>query len=244
MHDPRKKPETVHAWNVEGFAKLLEYCKAYGVPKLVLLSSAALYGGRPSNPQFLTEEAPLMAGSRFAMISDQVQVDMLAQSFFWRCPKCKTVILRPCAVIGKVQNAPTNYLRAEKVPVLMGFDPMIQLIHEDDVIEAIMAALKPSMHGIFNLAGPTAAPLSTILERLGRQTYGVPFFLARPLVDRAFKLKLTSFPAAEVDYIQYQCLVDDARARAALKWRPQRPMADILKELNRPDRLMLRRRVG
>ena len=30
----------------------------------------------------------------------------------------------------------------------------------DDVIEAIMTALKPPVQGIFNLAGPTAAPLS------------------------------------------------------------------------------------
>ncbi len=233
MHDPRKKAETHHTWNVEGFAKLLEYCKAYNVPKLVLMSSASLYGGRPSNPQFLTEEAPLMAGSRFALIADQVQVDMLAQSFFWRAPACQTVILRPCQIIGKVQNAFTKYLRTERVPVLMGFDPMIQLLHEEDIIDAVMATLEPRVQGIFNLAGPTAAPLSMILRRLGRQTIGVPHFLARPILRHAFRLKLTSFPADEVDYIQYQCLVDDARARGTLEWKPIRSMTEILSMLER-----------
>lgn len=241
MHDPRKKAETHHSWNVEGFAKLLEFCEAYNVPKLVLLSSASLYGGRPSNPQFITEEAPLMASSRFALIADQVQVDMLAQSFFWRCPDCETVILRPCSIVGKVQNATTKYLRLERVPVLMGFDPMVQLIHEDDIIEAIVAAQEPGVQGIFNLAGPTAAPLSSIIGQLDRRSYGVPHLIARSLVERAFKLKIISFPSAEIDYIQYQCLVDDARAKTRLNWEPRRTMSAILDELRRPDPMSLRR---
>lgn len=242
MHDPRKKATTQHAWNVEGFAKLLDYCEAYDVPKLVLMSSASLYGGRPENPLYLTEEAPLMAGSRFVRVADQIEVDMLAQSFFWRCHDCETVILRPSSIIGRVRNAPTNYLRLERVPVLMGFDPMVQLIHEEDVIDAVSAALEPGVRGIFNLAGPTAAPLSMILDRLGRDTFKIPPMLARPLLDRAFKLKLTKFPSAELDYIQYPCLVDDARARIHLKWTPTREMGAILDELARSDRTARRLR--
>jgi UDP-glucose 4-epimerase len=231
MHDPRKKAETHHVWNIEGFAKLLEYCSAYDVPKLVLMSSASLYGGRPENPQYLTEEAPLMAASRFGQVTDQVQVDMLAQSFFWRHPGCETVVLRPCSIVGRVGNAPSKYLKARKVPVIMGFDPMVQVIHENDVIDAVEAALRPGVRGVFNLAGPTAAPLSSLLGWLGRETYGVPFFLARPLARQAFKLKLTDFPAEEVDYLQFQCLVDDARARGVLGWTPRTTMARILEEL-------------
>ncbi len=234
MHDPRKKAETHHAWNVEGFAKLLEYCEAYEVPKLVLMSSSSLYGGRPSNPLYLTEEAPLMAGSRFASVADQIQVDMLAQSFFWRFPSCETSILRPCPIIGAVRNAPTKFFQLETVPVLMGYDPMIQLIHEHDVIDAVMAALEPGVQGVFNLGGPTVAPLSMILARLGRKTVGIPHLFARTLLNRAFKLKLTNFPAAEVDYIQYSLLVDDARARTHLKWVPRRSMDEILEAVQRP----------
>jgi UDP-glucose 4-epimerase len=228
MHDPRQNAETHHAWNVEGFAALLDYCETYGVKKLVLLSSASLYGSRPSNPQFLSEEAPLMASSRFALIADQVEVDMLAQSFFWRYPTCETVILRPCSIVGTVRNAPTRYLRLERPPVIMGYDPMIQLVHEDDVVEALVAALRPKVRGIFNLAGPTAAPLSAILRRLGRRPLRLPSLVSRPLLAYAFRWKLTDFPAAELDYVQYQCMVDDSRARSRLDWTPRRSMADVL----------------
>jgi len=237
MHDPRKKAEAHHAWNVEGFASLLEYCSTYRVPKVVLMSSASLYGGRPTNPQFIAEEAPLMAGARSLRVAGQVEVDMLAQSFFWRHPECETVILRPCSIVGRVANAPSNYLRLKVCPTVMGFDPMVQLIHEDDVVDAIMAALEPGIRGVFNVAGPTAAPLSSILRRLGRKTVPVPHLVARPVVQRLFDMKMTSFPPEEVDFVQFQCLVDDARARESLRFAPRHSLAELLADLDEPDLL-------
>ena len=60
MHDPRESDRTHHEWNVVGFQKLLDYLSLYRVSKLVVLSSATLYGPRPDNPQFLSEQAPLL----------------------------------------------------------------------------------------------------------------------------------------------------------------------------------------
>ncbi len=231
MHDPRKKTETHHAWNVEGFSKLLEYCTAYGVTKLVVMSSASLYGARPTNPQYVTEEAPLMAGSRFAWLGGQVEVDMLAQSFFWREPGCETVVLRPSPIIGKVGNASSNYFRLETCPTIMGFDPLIQPLHERDLIEAVVAALRPGVRGVFNLAGQTAAPLSALIRGLGRRSVPVPHLLARPLLRRLFDMKIVGFPAGEVDFVQYQLLVDDSRARRILGFDPRRSVAETLEDL-------------
>src|SRR6188474_247286 len=91
MHDPRARPAELYSWNITGTTKLLEYCQAYKVPKVVLLSSANVYGPRPDNPQFLTEEAPLLAASAFSDMRDLVELDMLAQSFFWKYPRTETV---------------------------------------------------------------------------------------------------------------------------------------------------------
>ncbi|MGH7434230.1 MAG: NAD-dependent epimerase/dehydratase family protein [Polyangiaceae bacterium] len=55
MHDPRASAAEHHSWNVAGFTKLLEYVSQFRVPKLVVLSSANVYGPQPSNPQFLSE---------------------------------------------------------------------------------------------------------------------------------------------------------------------------------------------
>jgi UDP-glucose 4-epimerase len=69
MHDPRARPSELYSWNIGGTTKLLEYCQAYRVPKVVLLSSANVYGPRPDNPQFLTEEP--RSGSRRCAISSR-----------------------------------------------------------------------------------------------------------------------------------------------------------------------------
>ena len=159
MHDPRLGADEHHTWNVIAFQKLLEYAELYEVPKLVLLSSANVYGPRPDNPQFISEDSPLLGANRFSDIRDLIELDMLAQSFFWRNPRTETVILRPTHILGTVQNAPSNYLRLKVVPTLLGFDPMIQVVHQDDVVRAIRLALQPGVRGSCNIAGrPPVAP--------------------------------------------------------------------------------------
>ncbi len=127
MHDPRASQAEHHSWNVAGFQRLLEYVVQFQVPKLVVLSSANVYGPQPDNAQFLNEEAPLLGGARFSEIRDLIEVDMVAQGFFWKYPATETVILRPVHIIGGVHNAASNFLRLPTIPTLMGFDPMVQV---------------------------------------------------------------------------------------------------------------------
>ncbi len=220
MHDPRGDSQMHHAWNVVAFQKLLDWVQIYDIPKLVLLSSANVYGPRPDNPQFLTEEAPLLGADRFSDMRDLVELDMLAQSFFWKRPDTETVILRPTNILGTVKNAASNYLRLSKVPTLMGFDPMVQVVHQQDVVTALQLALRPGVRGIFNVAGPAPVALSKALRVLSRPTFSVPHQLARFGVERLWRLRMTSFPAPELDFIRYVCMVDDRRAREVLGYTP------------------------
>src|SRR3569623_1029884 len=105
------RPAEIYSWNITGTTKLLEYCQAYRVPKVVLLSSSNVYGPRPDNPQFLTEDAPLLAAQRFPEMRDLVEIDHMFSTFLWRARECETVILRPVHIVGPVHNAPSNYLR-------------------------------------------------------------------------------------------------------------------------------------
>jgi UDP-glucose 4-epimerase len=216
MHDPRISQAEHHSWNVAGFQRLLEFVAQYNVPKLVVLSSANVYGPRPDNPQFLPEDAPLLGGAAFSEIRDLIEVDMLAQSFFWKRPETETVILRPVHILGGVRNAPSNYLRLNVIPTLMGFDPMVQVIHQDDVVNAIVEALDPGIRGIYNIAGPPPLPLSRVIALTGRPRIAIPHFLAQSMTQRLWRFRATSFPAPEIDHIRYVCMVDDGRARELL----------------------------
>src|SRR6478735_6423911 len=194
MHDPRARPAEIYSWNITGTTKLLEYCQAYKVPKVVLLSSANVYGPRPDNPQFLTEDAPLLAAQRFPEMRDLVEIDHMFSTFLWRARETETVILRPVHIVGPVHNAPSNYLRIERPPTLLGFDPMVQLVHVEDVADAIALALEPGRRGIYNLTGPGEVPLSAVLKELGRQPLAIPHPVARPVLQLAFALGISSFP--------------------------------------------------
>jgi UDP-glucose 4-epimerase len=232
MHDPRASAAEHHEWNVAGFAKLLEYVAQFKVPKLVVLSSANVYGPRAGNAQFLTEDAPLLGGARFSEIRDLIEVDMLAQGFFWKHPSTETVILRPVHILGTVRNAPSNFLRLPTIPTLMGFDPMIQVIHEADVVEAIARALEPGKRGIFNVAGPEPLPLSHAIKILGRKNVPVPYAVGRMLVRRMWSLRLTNFPAPELDHIRYVCMVDDTRARSELGFAPRMSVEETVRAVD------------
>ena len=232
LHDLRASEKDHHSWNVVAFQKLLECLNQYEVPKLVVLSSANVYGPQPDNPQFLTEEAPLLGAQRFRNIRDLVELDMLAQSFFWRHPATETVILRPCHILGAVHNAASNYLRLERPMRLLGFDPMVQVIHERDVVRALELALEPGIRGIFNLSGPGELPLSRCLEFLGRRPVPVPGFVAEGLLDRMWRFRVTSFPPPELDHVRYVCMVDDSRARRMLGYAPQFDLAETLRAVD------------
>ncbi len=232
MHDPRASSADHHSWNVVGFQKLLEYVTQYNVPKLIVLSSANVYGPHSENPQFLTEEAPLLGGQNFGEIRDLIEVDMLAQSFFWKLPKTETVILRPVHILGTVKNAPSNFLRLQTIPTLLGFDPMIQVIHEDDVVRAIRAALNPGVKGIFNLAGPEPLPLSRIIKILGRPSVAFPYTLGKIMLQRMWSLRLTNFPAPELDHIRYVCMVDDKRSKELLDFYPEYSIEETIKAVD------------
>lgn len=229
MHDPRDTMEERHDFNIVGASKVLEYCQRYQVPKVVCLSSANVYGPRPDNDQFLTEDAPLMGAQDFPAIRDLIELDHLASSFFWKAREIDTVILRPVHILGQVRNAPSNYLRLPMVPTLLGFDPMVQLIHQDDVVEAIVNALEPGVRGIFNVVGPGEVPLSAVLRELGRRTLPVPHPFAKPFLSALWKVGLTSFPVPELDFIRYVCMVDGSRARSQLKFAPQRSLKETIR---------------
>jgi UDP-glucose 4-epimerase len=234
MHDPRARPAELYSWNITGTAKLLEYCQAQHVPKVVLLSSANVYGPRPDNPQFLTEDAPLLASQPFPQMRDLVEIDHLVSTFLWRAQSVETVILRPVHIVGPVHNAPSNYLRIERPPVLLGFDPMVQLIHYEDIAEAIVAALSPGRRGIYNIVGPGEVPLSAVLKELGRDPVAIPHPMARPLLSLAFRLGISSFPVAELDFIRYVCMVDGRRALAELGFRPRFSLRDTIRAVEEP----------
>jgi UDP-glucose 4-epimerase len=232
MHDPRMPFSEAHSFNILGTHKIFDLCVQHHVKKVVVLSSSNVYGPRPDNSNFLTEETPLMAADRYSDVRDLIELDMYAQSFLWKHPEIETVVLRPVHIVGPtVRNAPSNYLRLQRPISVLGFDPMVQLIHVDDACRAMALALQPGVRGVYNVTGPGEVPLSAVLGELGRRPVPVPHFLVRSLLRRAFEARLTSFPPEEVDHLQYLCAVDGSRAARDLGYAPRHSMRETIRSV-------------
>jgi UDP-glucose 4-epimerase len=234
MHDPRQRQAERYSWNILGTQKILEFCGKYKIPKFVYLSSANVYGPNPGNPNFLPETSPLQGFRDMEVLRDVVETDMLVQSFFWKDQETDIVILRPVHIVGPhVWNAPMRYFNQSVLPVVLGFDPMVQMIHEDDVIEALYTCLKRKVRGIFNLEGPGTIPLSVVLSALKTRKVLLPDMLLRPILKKMWDLKLTDFPPGEVDFLIYVCMVDGTRARQEMGFESKKTIQETIASIKR-----------
>jgi UDP-glucose 4-epimerase len=201
-----------HDVNVRGTKQLLDHCVHHGVQKLVVLSSSYVYGAFPENPYYMDEDSPLSASRSYPEIRDLVEVDTLASAYLWRYPHIRTCVLRPVNVLGYyVHSMIGQYLGEKRVPTAMGFDPMLQFIHEEDLSEAIALALEHNLQGVFNVTGPGEVPLHTAIRETGGSAFPVPEPVMRPLFDRLFRWGLIPYPPGAIDFLKYPITISGSR---------------------------------
>jgi UDP-glucose 4-epimerase len=206
--------------NVRGTKQLLDHCIHHGVQNLVLLSSSYVYGAFPENPYYMDEDSPLAASRSYPEIRDLVEVDTLASAYLWRYPHLRTCVLRPVNVLGYyVHSMIGQYLREPRVPTVMGFDPMMQFVHEEDLSEAIALSLEHGLQGVFNVTGPGEVPLHTAIRETGGTALPLPELLMRPLFGRAFRFGLLPYPPGAIDYLKYPVTVSGERFVEATNFR-------------------------
>jgi UDP-glucose 4-epimerase len=224
----RGDPQVRHEVNVLGTKRLLEYAVAYGVKRIVVLSSAYVYGALPDNPYYVNEDFPLNVSRTYPEVRDLAEVDTLATAFLWRHPEVVTAILRPVNTLGYyVHSAIGRYLRQRWVPTIMGFNPMTQFIHEEDVAEAVALALQTGAHGIFNVVGPGAVPLKVAIAETGGTAVPFPEPLARAVFANLFRLGLYHTPPGAMDFLKYPCTIDGRQFARAAGFKPLFTLEDI-----------------
>ncbi len=224
----RSAPDVRHEVNVLGTKRVLEYAIKYGVKRIVVLSSSYVYGALPDNPFYVDEDYPLNVSRTYPEVRDLAEVDTLATAFLWRHPEVVTTILRPVNTLGYYTNSAIGrYLGQRYVPTIMGFNPMMQFIHEEDVAEAVALALQTGAHGVFNVAGPGAVPIKVAIRETGGVAVPVPESLARGVFGRLFRLGLYHTPPGAIDFIKYPCTVDGSTFARASGFSPLFSLEDV-----------------
>ncbi|HWP67082.1 MAG TPA: SDR family oxidoreductase [Candidatus Limnocylindria bacterium] len=230
----RGDPEIRHEVNVLGTRRLLEYAAEYGVKRIVVLSSGYVYGALPDNPTFLDEEASLNVSRTYPAIRDLAEVDHLVLTFLWKHPEIATTLLRPVSMLGpNSHTAISRFLRARLVPMIVGFDPMMQFIHEEDVADAVVLAMEKGTRGVFNVVGPGAVPLSVAIRECGGTAVPLLEPVARVLFAQLFQLGLYHTPADAIDFLKYSCTLDGRRFVATTGFTPRHSLRSVFASIRR-----------
>ncbi len=218
-------PTSAEPWAHElesvGTMHVLHACRETGVRKLVAISSTALYGPHPDNPNFLTESHRLrgIPGARF--LEDKIEAEQQIEAFRAERPEVAVTVLRLAPVMGpRVRNWATEWLSRRFVPTLLGYDPLVQLLHETDAVAALECALHAEASGVFNIVGRGVLPLSTVVTLAGRIAVPLPRFVLRRAAAALWMAGLVEAPAPFVEFLRNLCVADGARARDDLGFVP------------------------
>jgi UDP-glucose 4-epimerase len=144
------------------------------------------------------------------------------RGFGRRRPDVTLSLLRFTNFIGSDIETPlTRYFSLPVVPTVLGFDPRIQLCHEDDGIEVLRRAALEDHPGIFNVGGPGVMLLSQAIRRVGRASFPIPS-PAVNLVARAFRgAGLVDFSPEQMRYLEHGRVADVTRLQKHFGWAPR-----------------------
>ena len=184
--EPDKPARALHDINVIGTLQLLAACeKCEGLRAVVARGSAAIYGSEGSAPGFFTEDMARRYPQKTRFQRDIGELEGYFENFSRRHPQVTCTMLRFQPEIGPGLDQPlARYLSLPVVPTQLGFDPRLQLLHEEDSIGALAAAVRNPVRGPVNVAPDGTISLTKILRLAGRPTVPVPHQIAGPVLSR------------------------------------------------------------
>jgi UDP-glucose 4-epimerase len=214
---PRRDGAYAHELESIGTLHLAAAAAASGVKHLVLRSFTPVYGARGRNPNFLTEEHPSDAGSHLAWVRDKVEAEEHVFSFSKRYPSLGVSVLRFALLFGPgVHTFYTRIFSKRVVPVVLGYDPLIQLLHPDDALDAVDACLATGPVGIVNVVPRDTITLLTALHLSDKLTVPVPHLVAYPVADFWWGSGVGEAPGRFVDYVRFLFVAAGEKARRLL----------------------------
>jgi len=209
----REKSEDRYRINLGGTRVVFECANAHGVEHVIFVGRHTYYGASSDSPLYHTEDEPPIGAHAFPELADLVASDLYACTALWRMPRLRTCILRVCYTLGPTRHGTlAAYLRYERVPTVMGFDPLFQFIYDGDAARAIATSLETKLHGVYNVAGPPPLPLSMIIRGVGHHPIPMPETILRLALGRFGLPKLVT---GAIAHIKYPVVIDPSSFRRA-----------------------------
>jgi UDP-glucose 4-epimerase len=209
---PTANIEMDHELETIGSLHVMNACAATKVKRLVVVSSTMLYGPWPDNPNFLTEEHPLRGHPGSHSVANRAQVESLLAEWRDRHPDTEVTVLRNCWIFGpRYLDHVVRFFSLPVVPKLMGYDPLMQFVHEEDCLHVLETATLHSHPGVFNVVGAGVLPLSTILRLAGKRILSLPPAILYRMAYYPSQGQTGDPPEGFYDYLRYLWVADGQR---------------------------------
>jgi nucleoside-diphosphate-sugar epimerase len=219
----RHDREVVRASNVEGAQRVFEAARAAGVARAVFLSSVAVYGAWPGNPDPIPEHQPLRPNPGFAYAEDKAAVEAWLDRFEAEHEPPVVVRLRAHAILGPHAHPLLRGIaRLPLCPRIEGRQPRTQCLWEEDAVTAVIAALRRGGPGAYNLAAGPAMSLCALHRANGRRPMPVSLRTLERLHALAWRITPLAGDPGWVQGLRHDLVVDCTRARRELGWVPGR----------------------
>jgi len=204
------------------------------VRHVVVKSDTAVYSTGPRHASVL-DETTRITGRATRYERNLRDIERFVTEVSGELPGVDFTVLRLASIVGSaVGNPLSRYLTLPTVPVMLGFDPRLQFIHEDDAAAALIYACHSPAPGVFNVAGDGILYLSRVL-RLGRR---IPQPLPSPQLRRARRL-LASIGGPRLgqhtaNLLRYGRFTQNVRMRTDLGFEPARSTREAVARMYMP----------
>jgi nucleoside-diphosphate-sugar epimerase len=215
MVEPSRDRARMREVNITGTERILAAVVAAGVPRVVVSSSATVYGPWPEHAVPCTEEVPLRPPPRFTYAAHKGEVEAMLTTFAAARPEIAVAWTRPAIVCGRGEK---NFLSDIflTVPFMVlpgGRDTPLQFVHADDLADAMLAILAAVGRGPFNVSPSDALTQRDLAAMMGIAAVPMPTWLVSAAAGIWWTLRLpwVQTPPGLTDYLSHPWLIDSSR---------------------------------
>jgi UDP-glucose 4-epimerase len=208
----------LHEINVIGTMNLLAAAGAADSPvrHIVVKSSALVYGSTYQDPAWFREETPRTHSPRTRVERSLLEVEGYLRDFAEDNPHVMVTLLRFSNVLGTDIVTPiSKALELPLVPKILGYDPLMQFVEEDDVVRSIEFVLTNQVPGIYNVAGDGRVPWTEVAHICGKRTIPMPPVLTRLAAGPLDRLLRVDLPEETLTLLRYGRGIDNRRLQRA-----------------------------
>lgn len=210
-------PRQMHETNVIGTMNLLAAAEASGsVRHVIVKSSGLVYGSSARDPAVFDEDTSRARPPRTDVERSLVEAEGLVADFAEEHPAATVAVLRFANVLGdNIVTSLSRDLSRPLCPSIFGFDPLLQFVHEDDVVRALTYAFRSELGGTFNVAGTGHLPWSEVAAICGTRLFPLPPLRPELAVAPLVRAGIFSFPPELAALLRYGRGMDTGRLRRA-----------------------------